>query len=65
LVAFFPFILEGQTQDSIIITGSIEARRVTVTRADLDKLPKHTVNVNSTNLVYEASPSKICWNWSS
>ena len=42
----------GQAQsinrkDSIIIAGSIERRRATVTRAELAKLPKHIVSIKS------------------
>src|SRR6266404_9217125 len=52
--------LTGQSQstnrkDSIIIAGSIERRRVTVTRAELDKLPKHiaTIKSNGKAVAYE------------
>jgi hypothetical protein len=52
--------LTGQGQstnrkDSIIIAGSIERRRAALTRAELDKLPKHTATINSNGkaVVYE------------
>jgi DNA polymerase/3'-5' exonuclease PolX len=46
-LTLLPSIAQSQPAESIIIAGSIERKRVTVTRADLDKLPKHTTNIQS------------------
>ena len=50
-----PSFAQSRPAGSIIIAGSIERKRVTVTRADLDKLPKHTANIQSdgTKINYE------------
>ena len=57
-LTLLPSIAQSQTanrDESIIIAGSIERKRVTVTRAELDKLPKHTANIktNGTESAYE------------
>jgi hypothetical protein len=57
-VTFLPSIAQSQTtkrDESIIIAGSIERKRVTVTRAELDKLTKHTaiIKADGTEIAYE------------
>ena len=57
-LSLVPSIAQSQTASrdgSIIIAGSIERKRVTVTRAELDKLPKQTANIKTdgTEIAYE------------